>query len=63
VTADADEAVFVHVLDDDNGGYVYEKRVKLIVKEISLLMIGEQEIIMTRLMPGRSYHRCSKDYR
>lgn len=30
VTTDDDEVVYVHVLDDDNWGYIYEKRVKLI---------------------------------
>lgn len=30
VTADEDEAVFVHVLDDEFLGYIYEKRVKII---------------------------------
>ena len=30
VTSEDDEAVFVHVLDDDNWGYVYEKRVRIL---------------------------------
>lgn len=30
VTSEDDEAVFVHVLDNDNWGYVYEKRIRLL---------------------------------